>query len=173
MRSSSALRTVILLVTLALAGCGEQGLVGGLRSAGVGANTPDEFLVLPTRPLEVPPDLTALPPPTPGARNRVAYDPEEEAITALSGRPPAARPGAPGLVAAAGPTAPDIRRVLAEEDVAWRQANRPLLFERWFGSDDDRLIYERMLLDADAELARLRARGVRTPAAPPLVEDEG
>ena len=37
------------VAALALGGCGEGGLAGGLRSAGVGG-TPDEFLVLPTAP---------------------------------------------------------------------------------------------------------------------------
>jgi hypothetical protein len=161
---------LLLLAGAALAGCGEGGLASGLRSAGV-ANTPDEFLVLPTRPLELPPDLSTLPPPTPGQRNRVAYVPEAEAITALSGRPPAAAPSAPALVARAGPSAPAIRSILVEEDAQYRDSNQLLLFERWFGPDRERQIYASQILDADAELERLRARGVRTPAAPPLPED--
>ena len=51
------------LAPLVLAGCGEGGVAGRLRSAGV-AGKPDEFMVLPTRPLEMPQSFTALPPPT-------------------------------------------------------------------------------------------------------------
>jgi hypothetical protein len=160
--------TALTLAALALAGCGEGGLAGGLRSVGVGTSSPDEFLVLPTRPLEVPPDLTALPPPTPGRPDRVAYDPRTEAITALRGSPTAASPPASDLVATVGPAAPGIRAILAEEDVVYRRQNQPLLFERWFRPDRNRLAYRGMLLDADAEFDRLRARGVRIPAAPPL-----
>ena len=61
-------------------------LAGGLRSAGIGGK-PDEFMVLPTRPLEMPESFAALPPPTPGAVNRVDYRPHAEAVSGLTGRP--------------------------------------------------------------------------------------
>src|SRR4051812_36538565 len=69
-----------------LAGCkGDRTLAGGLRSAGVGGS-PDEFMVLPTRPLEMPQNMSALPAPTPGVANRVDYQPKAEAIAGLTGR---------------------------------------------------------------------------------------
>jgi hypothetical protein len=168
----TALAAALALAALALAGCGEGGLASGLRSVGVGTSSPDEFLVLPTRPLELPPDLNALPPPTPGRTNRVDYVPRTEAITALSGSPAAAAPPASDLVASVGPIQPGIRAILAEEDVVYRQQNQPLLFERWFRPDRDRLAYQGMLLDPNAEYDRLRARGLRVPAAPPLEPPE-
>jgi hypothetical protein len=172
MRHLPPIQSSLLAVAAAflLAGCGEAGLVGGLRSAGI-ATTPDEFMVLPTRPLELPPDLATLPPPAPGTTDLVAYRPQADAIAALSGRPPAAA-GAPasGLVARAGTADPAIRATLAEEDAIYRRQNRPRLFERWFSRDQERIVYSGMRLDADAELRRLRAQGVRTPAAPPLPE---
>jgi hypothetical protein len=154
---------------LVLAGCGEGGIAGGLRQAGVGGQ-PDEFLVLPTRPLEMPPDLAALPPPTPGTTARVAYRPQAEAVQALTGRPAPATADAGPLVARVGPADPGIRATLASEDVAFRSENRPRLFERWFSRDAGRAAYSGVILDAEAELRRLRAAGVRTPAAPPLAE---
>src|SRR5687767_12314184 len=123
-------------------------------------------MVLPTRPLEMPQDLTALPPPTPGAINRVDYRPRIEAVTGLTGRPPTATSGA-ALVARVGPADPNVRAELAAEDVAWRETHRGLLLERAFSRDRDALIYRDMMLNAPAEFDRLRASGVQVPAAPP------
>ena len=109
MRAGRALAwAALVLAPLALGGCGEGGLAGGLRSAGVGG-TPDEFMVLPTRPLEMPESFAALPPPTPGAVNRVDYRPHAEAVAGLTGRPAGAGSGGGALVAAAGPRDPAIR----------------------------------------------------------------
>jgi hypothetical protein len=150
-----------------LAGCGETTLASTLRNAGVGG-APDEFLVLPTEPLEIPADLRALPPPTPGAVNRVDRRPEVDAVAALTGRP--VSPGAAtagALVARAGPVDPEIRARLASEDAVYRQENRGRLLERFNNRNPDWMIYEDMRLNADAEFRRLRSRGVRVPAAPP------
>ncbi len=153
-----------------LAGCGGGGLAGALRSAGVGG-APDEFLVLPTKPLEIPENLAALPPPTPGAANRVDPRPEADAVAALTGRPAAAGSAPAGaLVAQAGPIDPQIRSRLAAEDAVYRSENRGLLLERVANNNSDWTIYENMRLDAGAEFLRLRARGVRVPAAPPPPE---
>jgi hypothetical protein len=157
-----------LLAAVSLAGCGESGLAGALRSSGIGG-TPDEFLVLPTKPLEMPTDLAALPRPTPGARNRVDPQPEVEAVTALTGRPAAAGvASAPGLVAVAGPIDPQIRARLAAEDAVYRRENQGRLLERLANRSADASIYENMRIDANTEFLRLRAQGVRVPAAPPI-----
>jgi Protein of unknown function (DUF3035) len=147
----------LLAAVLALGGCAEGGLAGSLRAAGV-AGTPDEFMVLPTRPLEMPANLAALPPPTPGRPNRVDYQPLGEAIAGLSGRP-----GAPGnadggaLVAAAGPRDPNVRAELAVEDAEWRRTHRGRLLERLTSRDRDALVYRPMVLDAPLEFERMRA----------------
>ncbi len=160
----------LILAAGLLAGCGEGGLAGGLRSAGVG-DSPDEFLVLPTRPLVIPENLAALPPPLPGAPNRVDLRPEAEAVAALTGRPAAAGAASAGaLVARAGPADPAIRATLAAEDAEYRRRNRGRLLERLADRDTDRTIYEGQRLDADAEFLRLRALGLRVPAAPPALE---
>ena len=158
----------VIAATLALAGCG--GVGGALRGV---RGTPDEFLVLPTRPLEMPEDLTALPPPQPGTSNRVDYHPRSEAIAGLTGRPaPAGTANGAALVARAGPRDPAIRAELAAEDVTWRQTHHGLLLERWFTRDPAALTYQAMVLDAPAEFDRLRAQGVQVPAAPPSALDQ-
>lgn len=168
MRAGRAIAcAALMLAPFALAGCGEGGLAGGLRRAGI-AGTPDEFMVLPTRPLEMPENLAALPPPTPGVANRVDYQPRTDAIVGLTGRPPP--PGnADGavLVARAGPRDPAIRSELRAEDAEWRRTHHGLLFERLMSKDRDRVVYEQMILNAPDEWERMRARGVKVPAAPP------
>jgi hypothetical protein len=170
MRAGRTIAAVAMIVGAgALSGCAEGGLAGSLRSAGVG-DSPDEFLVLPTKPLEMPENLAALPPPTPGFANRVDPRPESDAVAALTGRPGAAGAASGGaLIARAGPVDPQVRGQLAVEDASYRQGNRGRLLERIFGRDNpDWTTYENMRLDADAEFQRLRAQGVRVPAAPPL-----
>jgi hypothetical protein len=158
------------MAALALAGCQEGGLAGALRSAGVGG-APDEFLVLPTKPLEMPENLAALPPPTPGAVSLVDPRPELDAVAALTGRPAAPGSGsAGGLIARSGPVDPQIRQRLAAEDALYRQEGRGRLLERLTNNDPDSRIYENMRLDANVEFDRLRSRGVRVPAAPPLLD---
>lgn len=150
-----------------LGGCSDGELTEGLRSTG-GGDAPDEFLILPTRPLELPPDLSSLPPPATGAPNRVDARPRAEAVAGLTGQTGAAGTvAAPGLVARAGPVDPAIRRRLAQEDAIYRQENPPRVLERLSGQDLDALAYRGMTLDAGSEFERLRARGVRVPAAPP------
>jgi hypothetical protein len=156
----------LLVAALALAGC-EGGLAGGLRAAGI-AGKPDEFMVLPTRPLEMPANVAALPPPTPGAPNRVDYHPHAEAIAGLSGRPGAAgNADGSALVAAAGPRDPNVRPELAAEDVEWRRTHHGRLLERLFSRDRDALVYRPMVLNAPGEFERMRASGVAVPAATP------
>jgi len=167
-RRAIAYLALALVAAAPLAGCkGQNTLAGGLRSAGVGGS-PDEFMVLPTRPLEMPASLAALPPPTPGAPNRVDYQPKAEAIAGLTGRSGGiATTNGAVLVARAGPRDPAIRSELAGEDVAWRQSHHGLLLPRLIAKDKDTVTYGPMLLDAPAEFERLRAQGVQVPAAPP------
>lgn len=167
-RLRSLAPAALLAAATAVAGCStEGGAAGFLRSAGVGTQTPDEFMVLPTRPLEVPPDLAALPPPTPGAPNRVEVQPRAEAVAALTGRTQPAEVSGAALVARAGPADPGIRGTVAIEAATFRQENRGLLFERWFSRNLEAVRYDDVILDAAAEYQRLRAAGVAVPPAPP------
>ncbi len=167
--SARMFRAGLLIAALALSGCEGGGLAGVLRSSGV-TSTPDEFLVLPTAPLEMPPDLAALPAPTPGARNRVAIDPGELAVAGLTGTPGQVRTvsGAP-LAARVGPGAPQIRTVLATEDAEYRAANPGRLLERLFTPNKEAVIYRGQILDAPVAFVDLRARGVEVPAPSPSV----
>ncbi len=133
---------------------------------------PDEFSILPTRPLEMPADLSSLPPPNPGGVNRVDPQPEVDIVRALGGNPAAAvaRGTADGaIVTHASRMGRDdnIRAQLAAEDLAIRQRNRGRLLERVFSVNVYHRAYEAMWLDKYAELERWRRAGVRTPSAPP------
>ena len=94
---------------------------------------PDEFLVLPAKPLELPENYAGLPEPTPGGANRTDPDPEGDAAVALGGNP-AGGVNDTGLVAYAGRfgVAPGIRGQLAKEDLEFRRANDGRVLERLF-----------------------------------------
>ncbi|MDD7972448.1 DUF3035 domain-containing protein [Roseinatronobacter alkalisoli] len=143
-----------------------------LMHAGAQNRGPDEFAILPTKPLELPDDLAALPAPNPGGANRVDPQPRADVARALGGNPAAAvSPGAMdgGIVNYAsrfGRNA-DIRAQLAAEDLAHRQRNRGRLLERVFAVNVYHSAYEHMWLDKYSELERWRRAGARTPSAPP------
>ena len=135
---------------------------------------PDEFQILPTKPLEQPDDFRTLPPPTPGASNRTDPTPFADAAEALGGSGAAAtaspmRASERGVVSYAsryGVTA-GIRETLAAEDLEWRRKHDGRLLERLFNTSVYFRAYRPMSLDQRAELERLRRLGVWTPSAPP------
>ena len=153
------------LVTLAACGGGDPRLMN-IRNTEAG---PDEFSVLPTNPIVIPDDLTSLPPPSLGGTNRTDPDPQGDAIRALGGNPAGGVGPAGDVVqyAARFGISPDIRDVLAAEDLEFRQQNNGRVLERLFNTNVYFSAYREMSLDRYAELARLRRAGVRTPAAPP------
>ena len=168
------MRSLILLPLAAVlvAGCATgDGRMMNIRSTGSG---PDEFAIVPSRPLQMPGSYNALPEPAPGGVNRADPNPNADAIKALGGNPRvAARGGIPasdrGLIRVASRygVSPDIRKVLADEDAAFRKEHRGRLLERMFGTTVYFSAYEPLTLDRYAELKRLRSLGIRTPAAPP------
>ncbi|CTQ48351.1 DUF3035 domain-containing protein [Jannaschia donghaensis] len=131
--------------------------------------TPDEFSILPTRPLQTPPDTAALPTPTPGAGNRVDRAPQAEAVLALGGNVDRGVGADRGLLASVQRYGvnPGIRGQLAAEDLDFRRANDARLLERVFNVSTYFKAYRSQSLDQYAELYRLRRAGVRTVAAPP------
>lgn len=149
-----------------------------LRTVGLRQPPPDEFLVVERRPLELPPDTRALPPPDPEGINRTDPQPREEVTALLVGpeaQAPAAEvsPGQRALLERAGvPSAdPGIRAALqAEDDAVQNQrgqyALRTFLGRRTFDPYGDQV------LDPFEETERLREEGVATPAAPPRPEEE-
>jgi len=161
---------VAMAMMLALSACGgsDEPQLMNLRSSG---NGPDEFAILPPKALQMPPSLSALPPPTPGGSNLTDPTPEADAITALGGRPGAGVSDA-ALVAyaARNGVAADIRQVLAAEDLEYRRKHDGRLLERLFDVNVYFRAYEPMSLDQHAELARWRRLGVANPSAPPKSE---
>lgn len=130
--------------------------------------TPDEFSVLPSKPLTLPDDYTALPTPTKGGTNRTDVTPLEDAVVALGGNPNAGISDG-GLVnyASRYGTSTNIRGELATEDLEFRRKNNGLLLERVFNVNVYFKAYRKQSLDQYAELERLRRLGVRTNSAPP------
>lgn len=172
---SRAARLGIVLVAVAtLAGCSGRSDEPRLMNLERGRDGPDEFAIVPTRPLEMPASFAELPSPTPGLRNRADPDPRAEAVAALGGNPAAlglaAVPAADaGLVSRATRFGiePDIRDRLAAEDLEFRRRNTGRFLERVFGVNVYFRAYRPLALDRYAELERWRAAGVRTPSAPP------
>ena len=160
-------------VVLALAACSQpdrnsNDTLINLRSASV---SPDEFLVMPQKPLETPESLTDLPEPTPGGTNLADLDTTNTAITALGGRGngrgiPGSEAALVQAVRASGGTEPGIRETLRAEDQAYRE-DRSRRLARLEEDFEANLIYSRMMLDPYAELERLKGKGVRLPTAPP------
>jgi hypothetical protein len=115
-----------LALLLSLAACGNGGLA---RTFGIARDAPDEFTVTTRAPLSMPPDLTLVPPPSPGsARPQERSSPQAaeavlapQAVLAPAPGSQAAdeaglSPGQQALLQASGPAAPaDIRRKVDEE----------------------------------------------------------
>lgn len=167
---SAKLICVIVFSALTLSACGgdKSPNLMNLRSD---TNGPDEFGILPVKQLEMPTDLVNLPEPTPNGSNLVDPTPEADAILALGGKPDSGSNDAAlvAFAARAGVT-PDIRNILAAEDLRFRQTNNGRLLERLFKNTVYFKAYLPLSLDQQAELARWRARGVATPSAPPVAK---
>ena len=133
---------------------------------------PDEFSVLPSKPLTLPDDVTALPEPTPGGENRTDVTPLADATRALGGRPGAGG-GDGSLVTYASRFGvdPSIRTELAASDLEYRRRNNGRVLERVFNVNVYFKAYRKQSLDQYAELERLRARGIRTVSAPPAATE--
>lgn len=158
---SRPLTALIFVTLLGACGGGDKGL-RDLRNPG---NGPDEFSVLPVKPLEMPATLNTLPPPVTGAPNRVDTSPVAEGIAALGGRAGAGATDNALIAAASRFGVPQgTRDTVTAEDTDLRTLASGLFRRggRYFGA------YADQALDAQAELARLRAAGVQTVTAPPV-----
>ncbi len=162
------------LALVVMAGCSGDPHLMNIRT---GQNTPDEFAVLPTKPLQMPPDLAALPMPEPGAPNITDPTPMADAVASLGGNP--SRLSAQGIGASDGALVnyasrdgrqSNIRGQLAVEDLAFREGHMRRPLEQVFGTNVYYRAYEGMSLDQYAELERWRRAGARTPSAPPSPE---
>lgn len=166
------LKRAIALMSLAvLTACGSE--VPRLMNV-TSDGTPDEFAILPNKPIQIPQNVAALPAPTPGQANRVDPTPRGDAVAALGGNPGALVPtgvvrGDPGTLSYAtryGVT-PGIRTTLAAEDLEYRRRNDGRLLERLFKQNLYYDAYAPYSLDQYRELERIRRAGIRTVSAPP------
>ncbi len=163
--------TMLTLTVLALAACSTDPHLMNIEQ---GKRSPDEFAIVPTKALQMPPDLNMLPQPTPGGSNITDPNPQADAIAALGGNP--------GHLAQTGVGAGDgallaytarhgrdgnIRQITAQEDVAWRSRHSRKLLEIMARTNVYYRAYEPMTLDSWTEVERWRTTGVQTPSAPP------
>lgn len=176
MRVSRGAVLILLAAGVSLAGCSgkKEPQLMNIRST---TNTPDEFAILPNKPLTMPEDMAALPAPTPGGTNRVDPTPEADAVAALGGKPSRlAQTGVPGseaaLVSQASRfgVAAGIRQTLAAEDLEFRRDNNGRILERLLNVTVYYKAYRKQSLDQYAELERWRRAGARTVGAPPSRE---
>lgn len=166
-----ASRALIIGLSLLLAACSGDKGVRHLSSNGDG---PDEFRILPAKPLSEPPNYSYLPPPTPGQSNITDLDPVGDAVAALGGSRKATKKttipgGDSSLVNYSGRLGrtQDIRTTLAAEDADFRKRRGRFTNIRISKQDRYNEIYEKHHLDQYAEQSRWRRAGITTPAAPP------
>lgn len=159
---------------LAAAGCAVSSEDGSLgQQLGFATTSPDEFLIIASKPLERPPSFD-LPTPTPGAPSRVRLDPYADARSALflsREEFDVASVSAGELLLLDGADATDdnsaIRQTLAEEDP--EAGRREFGLRTFFGQPVPATVDDpdSVLVSAE-EIDILRQQGYRTPAAPPI-----
>jgi hypothetical protein len=161
----------IIAVALALSACGGGDTEPQLYNLRSDTGGPDEFAILPTKPLVLPEDMASLPEPTPGGTNLTDPTPEADAYAALGGNAEVLTraSGDGGLITYASRYGvdPAIRGALAAEDLEYRRQNDGRLLERLFNVSVYFKAYRKQELDQSRELERFRAAGIRTVAAPP------
>lgn len=164
----------IAATALTLSACGNKD--ASLMNLKASQTGPDEFAILPTKPLQEPENYQSLPTPTPGGSNITDPTPLKDAVAALGGKPSrldnsGIYRGESGIVTYATRNGANgnIRQVLAAEDAEWRDENRGRLLERLFNVNVYFNAYEAQELDQHRELERLRRLGVWTPSAPPEI----
>ncbi len=168
---------IALIAVMALSACGGRNKDPQLMHIRSNTPGPDEFTILPGKPLEAPDFDAELPAPTPGGRNLTDPTPKADAVAALGGNP--------ARVAASGPNTigrgdgslvnyarrfgavSSIRQTLATEDIEFRRDHNGRVLERWFNVNVYYKAYRKVSLDQYRELLRFRRLGVRTPSAPP------
>lgn len=164
-------RAVILLMAFVLTAC-DRTTLHDLRTNEPG---PDEFSIMPSKPLTAPTTYAALPAPTPGAGNITDQHPLQDAVATLGGRPEA-------LIETNGYNAADgglvahtrrfgvpagVRQTVAEEDQAFRKRRGRFLNFKIVKQDRYNDVYKRQILDQQKEIWRWRRAGTQTPTAPP------
>lgn len=162
---------LVLTIAAALAGCGSPGL-RGLQAPNAG---PDEFLVLPAKPLSEPDSYSALPAPTPGGANRTDPNPQADLMVALGGNPAALNadgniPTSDGALVTASSrygVDPSVRTTLDAEDAAFRRRENRTARFKLFNVDRYEDAYRKEAIDPFRINAWFRGSGYGTPSAPP------
>lgn len=165
---------VLMMGLIGLAGCSSVGRDIGLHRLKTNSGTPNEFAIVPNKPLQQPESYNALPSPTPGSANRTDQTPKADAVAALGGNPAQVNAGGTpsggdaALVnrATRYGTEPGIRTQLASEDLEYRK-RKSLFSFKLFPEDEYNKAYEEQSLDSRSALDAYRRAGAQTPSAPP------
>jgi hypothetical protein len=167
-------KSIAIAGVMGLSACGSNQLM----NIETGQNSPDEFAILPTRALSMPPDLALLPAPTPGGANITDPNPNADAVAALGGNPArlanqsvAAADGALIAHATRRGTDPAIRKRLADSDAEWRSRNKRRPLEALFGTTVYQRAYRPLALDSQTEQQRWQRAGAITQTSPALPEE--
>ncbi|TDK46262.1 DUF3035 domain-containing protein [Antarcticimicrobium luteum] len=162
--------TIMLVTAVSVAGCSSKGL-RNLSAPGPG---PDEFMILPVKPLTAPTDYSALPAPDPGAANLVDPTPMADAVVAMGGRAEATVPGGvpaadSALISAATRHGVEsgVRDTLAEADAKFRKRQSRMTRVRLLPVDRYEQAYRRQALEPFPTNELYRRAGAGTPTAPP------
>jgi len=179
MQMARGVIALALIAVLAVSACGgrKDPNLMNIRSNTPG---PDEFTILPGKPLEAPDFSSKLPTPTPGGSNITDPTPKADAVAALGGNPARLTRSGEGTIGRGdaslvtharrfGSTS-GIRQIVAAEDLDFRKRHRGRVLERAFNVNTYFKAYRRHSLDQYRELLRFRRLGVRTPSAPPEFE---
>lgn len=165
-------RALFALTLAALAaGCSDIGL-RNLEPPGAG---PDEFSVLPVKPLTEPKDYQFLPAPTPGGANLTDPNPKADAVVALGGNAAALNPNTSvpssdaALVTASSRygVPANTRQTVNQEDADFRDRQSRWTRLRLFKIDRYAEVYKRDAIDPYQQTEAFRRRGYETPSSPP------
>ena len=145
----------------------------GLRQITSRGDGPDEFIVVPAKPLKQPANYASLPPPTPGGSNRTDQRPLSESIVKLGGQRGSVNAPIPSREVALVNRAsrfgvdPAIRTNLAKADAEFRKRKARFTQIRLFPEDLYNKAYRREALDGARTAKAYRRAGIPTPSAPP------
>lgn len=169
---------LVLACLAGLTACGNRDIT--LHELRINDDGPEEFSIVPPKPLEMPETLSQLPAPTPGGKNRTDQTPEADAVAALGGDGNRVEPRSNGVSRRDGTLVThatrfgvqaDIRQTLAAEDLAFRK--RKSLFTWSIQRKDEYYdAYRRQAIDPYYVLRIWRKAGVRTPAVSPPGYDD-
>lgn len=165
---------ILIMAATGLAACGGYERDITLRSVTSTTAGPDEFAILPGKPLQAPANFSELPIPTPGSANLTDQNPLADGLAAIGGNP--ARLQDTGVPAGDGALVrhasrngvdPNVRTELAAEDEDFRRRKSRFTRIRIVRQDLYNKVYKRETLNARNEWNRFRRVGARTPTAPP------